>query len=109
MNFGACLANINSKNVILMDAGFMLGYMIDLDAMEATIPLQFGMLYDISTEDADKAAFSLYIKPGLKIAVNLGDFMGVYAQGGYIFEIPMTSIRTNVNGITLQAGVELKF
>jgi hypothetical protein len=109
MNIGACLANINSKNVILLDTGFMLGYMIDLDAMEATIPVQFGMLYDLSTDDIDKAAFSLYIKPGLKIAVNLGDFMGVYAQGGYIFEIPMTSIRTNVNGITLQAGVELNF
>ncbi len=109
MNIGACLANINSKNVILLDTGFMLGYMIDLDAMEATIPVQFGMLYDLSTDDIDKAAFSLYIKPGLKIAVNLGDFMGAYAQGGYIFEIPMNSIKTNVNGITLQAGVEFKF
>jgi hypothetical protein len=110
MNIGACLANINFKNVILMDTGLMLGYMIDLDAMEVTIPLQFGTLYDIFTEDEYKAAFSLYVKPGLKIAVNLeNDLMGIYAQGGYIFEIPMTRITTTVNGFTLLAGMEIKF
>ena len=68
------------------------------------------MLEYTFTEDADKAAFSLYVKPGLKIAVNVeNDLMGIYAQGGYIFEIPMTRITTTVNGITFQTGVELKF